>query len=301
MELLATGLAPFVDQHMAGHLAGQKVGEDWIVTAASRMGKHEPALVSLTDPQFQLEVLTRWWGPVFSHHLRPSTRDVVAELRQARNDWAHITDGRPIDYQYALRVYDLVEELLREVGSEVAEEVALRAYEMRRRHAQDVAEEEGVDTAEVYARELAELEKEREHLRQQLEQLRQQLIEARRRVEHEAGKTKAVARQLAALQNQYAAVAQLKAAYEQLQEDLVRIRQIAGGDPDSLESETRDAQNALEELRNESIRLARELAEARRALEDPLRTPAGRRWVMLTAALVLVLGLALFLAAVGVA
>jgi hypothetical protein len=86
LEVLAEGLAPFVDRQMSEYFEGA----DWIVTAATRMGRPEPVLATATDPQFQLEVMIRWWGPVFAKVLPKSTRDVVHELRQARNEWAHI-------------------------------------------------------------------------------------------------------------------------------------------------------------------------------------------------------------------
>src|SRR5690606_2900005 len=64
-EVLADGLAPFLDEHMSAIMPG----EDWILVAAAKLGKRRDVLVSLSDPHFQLEVLNRWWGPAFSRDL----------------------------------------------------------------------------------------------------------------------------------------------------------------------------------------------------------------------------------------
>ena len=53
-EVLAEGLAPFVDDRMSKAFPD----EDWILMAASKLGKRRDVLVSLSDPHFQLEVLT---------------------------------------------------------------------------------------------------------------------------------------------------------------------------------------------------------------------------------------------------
>ena len=98
LEQLAEGLAPFVDKHMSAYFDGA----DWIVTAATRMGKREPALATAADPQFQLEVMVRWWGPVFSKLLAVDDRDAITELRSIRNQWAHIVDDQPLDLARAI-------------------------------------------------------------------------------------------------------------------------------------------------------------------------------------------------------
>ena len=107
-EVLAEGLAPFVDRRMAATFPG----DEWILVAADKLGKRADFLVSLSDPQFQLDVLNRFWGPVFAKDLDPGLRSAIGELRAARNAWAHIDDDNPIDLDYALRVNALVEELL---------------------------------------------------------------------------------------------------------------------------------------------------------------------------------------------
>ena len=102
-EAIAEGLAPYVDKRMSAHLEG----DDWILVASTKLGKRPDIAVSLTDPQFQLEVITRFWGPVFAKELDPDLREVVKELLTARNHWAHMSDVQPMDLPYAERVHEL--------------------------------------------------------------------------------------------------------------------------------------------------------------------------------------------------
>src|SRR4051812_12315958 len=96
-EVLAEGLATFVDEHMAKTFPE----DDWILMAASKLGKRRDVLVSLSDPHFQLEVLNRWWGPAFSQSLAGDLRATITELRTARNHWAHPDEDHPFDIEYA--------------------------------------------------------------------------------------------------------------------------------------------------------------------------------------------------------
>src|SRR4051812_14749985 len=112
-EILAEGLAPFVDARMQGAYPD----EDWILMAASRLGKRRDVLVSLSDPHFQLEVMHRWWGPAFSPPLNESDRATVTELRTFRNYWAHPDEDHPFDLETAATAVQCAEELLRSIGS----------------------------------------------------------------------------------------------------------------------------------------------------------------------------------------
>lgn len=289
LEELAEGLAPFVDQRMSAHFPD----DDWIVTAATRMGKHEPVLATATDPQFQLEVMIRWWGPVFAPALSDDARDVVRELRAARNRWAHISGEQPVDFDFAQRVAQLAEELLREIGSPVADDVARIGRSLHLQSARRIADDLGVSEAEVLVKQLDELQRQRAELAEQLE-------EARRQAASATGRTRAVARQLADLQSQYAAVAGLRDQYLELQQQLEDAQRAAPNaspsEVQALHDQLDQARQALAALQDDSARLADELRHARRAIADPIRTPAGRRWLVLVTALVLVLGIAILLA-----
>ncbi|MET1042107.1 MAG: Swt1 family HEPN domain-containing protein, partial [Acidimicrobiales bacterium] len=140
-EAIAEGLAPYVDKRMAAHLEG----DDWILVASSKLGKRPDIAVSLTDPQFQLEVITRFWGPVFAKDLAPELREVVRELLQARNHWAHMSDTQPMDLPYAERVHDLARDLLEGVGSPLAVQVDDLLDRLRWDAIHLVAEAEDID------------------------------------------------------------------------------------------------------------------------------------------------------------
>jgi len=290
LEVLAEGLAPFVDRRMQQ----QFPDEDWIVSAATRLGKREPVLASPTDPQFLLEVVVRWWGPVFAPVLSKDTRDTVQELRQARNDWAHMTDRQPMDFEYARRVHLLAEDLLQEIGSPMADELARATEALHRRDIREQARERGVSETDVLVNQLTDLQQERE-------QLAAQLRDARAEARTASGRQRAVARQLAELQAQYAAVAGLRERYRELQAELDETRQAGEreqADVSAVRHQLQTAEQALADLQAESARLHDELEHARRQLTtiDPIETEAGRRWVMLVTGLVMVLGLVIILA-----
>jgi hypothetical protein len=290
LEVLAEGLAPFVDSEMRTHFPG----EDWIVTAATRLGKREPVLASPTDPQFQLEVMVRWWGPVFAPRLSRHTRDTVQDLRKARNDWAHIDDSHPIDIEYARRIHTLAEDLLQEIGSPMAEELARLAEQLQRDAARHAAEEQGVSESEALILQLTQLQAEREALSRQLD-------EAQNVAKQAVGHQRAVARQLAELQAQYAAVSGLRERYREVQTQLDEARQVGereAQDVTSVRNQLETTEQAVIHLQQESSRLHTELQATRERLTtiDPAATVVGRRWLWLYAALVLVLGIAVLLA-----
>ena len=290
LEVLAEGLAPFVDRQMRVHFPH----EDWIVTAATRLGKREPVLASPTDPQFQLEVMVRWWGPVFAPLLSNEARDDVQELRKARNDWAHIDETHPIDLEYARRVHALAEQLLQEMGSPSTERVSALAADLERSAIRAEALERGVNESEILLLQLTELQSDREALLGQLEAVRNQAAAA-------AGRQRAVARQLAELQAQYAAVSGLRERYRELEsqlDDARRTGEREDTDVTVVRSQLETTQAGMEQLQRESARLADELEMARRQIErvNPAETEEGRRWIMLVAALIMVLGIVILLA-----
>lgn len=291
LEVLAEGLAPFVDRMMTR----QYPDEDWIITAATKLGKREPVLASPTDPQFQLEVMVRWWGPVFARSLSIDTRTTVQALRRARNDWAHIDDTHPIDFEYALRIHGLAEDLLDEIGSPLADTLARLTTELQRAEVADLAHEQGLSESEVLLGQLRSLQQEREQLTTQLE-------EAEAVARSAVGRQRAAARQLAELQAQYAAVSGLRERYREIQTQLAAMvpadRAENGSDADDRVA-LDDAARALQQLQETSGRLHRELETTRAQLAniDPFDTDAGKRWLMLVAALIMVLGVTIFVVA----
>jgi len=290
-EVLAEGLAPFVDEHMTKAFPD----EDWILMAASKLGKRRDVLVSLSDPHFQLEVLNRWWGPAFSRALSNDARASIGELRTARNHWAHPDEDHPLDLEYATRVYHQAEDVLRAVGSPLADRVGQLAEDLRWAGIRDVARSQGMSETEAIMQQMATVQKEYDELRTQLDEARDQAQSA-------TGRSRAVSRQLAELQSQYAAVAGLRDQYEELQrqlEDERNSHELVSEDTTVVRDQLAAAEMALVNLRRESDTLRDQLSEARDRVEriDPVETEVGRRWIWLVTALVVMLGVLIIVAA----
>ena len=95
-ELLAAGLAPFVDTHMR-----RADGDGWAERFVAS-GPNPDGEFSLQDPSFQLLVMTARWEEVFRAQLPRSIRSLVFELRDTRNKWAHNKGFSPTDAHRAL-------------------------------------------------------------------------------------------------------------------------------------------------------------------------------------------------------
>jgi hypothetical protein len=258
--------------------------EDWILVAAQKLGKRRDVLVSLSDPHFQLEVMNRWWGPVFAPVLTTDLRQTVTDLRTARNHWAHPDEDHPFDLDYASRVHGSAEDLLRAIAAPEADRLADLAEQLRWTGVRDVARDEGLTEADALMRQLQVLQK-------QYGELQDQLDDARRIAHSATGRTRAVSRQLAELQSQYAAVAGLRDQYRELQRHLAD--EPGGADAAAaMQEQLASAEMALVGLQRESDVLRGQLSEARRSIThiDPVETEVGRRWIWLVTALVLVLG-----------
>lgn len=286
-EVLSEGLAPFVDARMSLVFPD----DDWVLMAATKLGKRRDVLVSLTDPHFQLEVMNRWWGPAFAQSLPADLRSVITDLRTARNHWAHPDEDHPLDLEYAFRVHAAAEELLRAIDSSVADQLVTLAESLRWQGVRDRATSEGTTEAEALMDQLAELESRYSGLQEHLEREREIARSA-------AGRTRAVARQLAELQTQYAAVAGLKEEYEELRRRLDNEESDANTEAEAdSTSEVRrqllDAERSLHGLQDEAVALRNQLKEARQSIArvNPVDTDIGRRWIWLVSVLILMLGL----------
>jgi hypothetical protein len=289
-EVLADGLAPFVDERMAAITAG----DDWILEAAEKLGKRRDVLVSLVDPHFQLEVINRWWGPAFADVLPDPMRAVVTDLRTARNHWAHPDADHPFDLEYATQVHRWSEEVLVAVGAtEQARRVVELADELRWAGVDAQARQSGQPEAEVLFDELTRLEAEQEVLTTQLQEAREVASSA-------TGRSRALSRQLAELQAQYAAVAGLRDEYLELQRQLDSERSVRDAeehDTSELRRRLTTTAEAAARLHAEGEQLRAELERTRAELQDvdPTQTEIGRRWLWLVAAMILLLGVLLVL------
>ncbi len=110
-EALAEGLGPSVDRQMRSvH------GEGWLETFVGS-GPRPSAPGSLRDPAFLLKVMAEAWDSFFRGGLTRSDRNLVFELRDVRNRWAH-NDGFNADDAY--RALDSIERLLVAVDAKEA-------------------------------------------------------------------------------------------------------------------------------------------------------------------------------------
>jgi hypothetical protein len=283
-EVLAEGLAPFVDARMSATYPDQ----DWILLAANKLGKRPDVLVSLSDPHFQLEVINRWWGPAFSSVLPEDIRQTITDLRTARNHWAHPDEDHPFDFDYAMRVHLSGEELLRAAGSPQADQMAELVEKLRWDSVRAMARERGLSEATALMQQMGELQEEYAELQTQLD-------EARNVAQSATGRSRAFSRQLAELQTQYAAVAGLREQYQNLQkqlEDERTKRESTAQDTSSVREQLASAEMALVGLHKEASQLRDQLSDARRSMRmiDPVDTEVGRRWIWLVTVLILLLG-----------
>jgi hypothetical protein len=290
-EILAEGLAAFVDARMSATFPG----DDWILMAATKLGKRRDVLVSLSDPHFQLEVMNRWWGPAFSAQLSEGDRARIGELRTARNHWAHPDQDHPLDLEAALGVVLNGEELLRSIDPGQADRMADLGDQLRFESVREDAREQGLTESEAMLQQITELKDEHDELLRQLEA-------AREAEESASGRSRAVSRQLAELQTQYAAVAGLRDQYLVLQlqlEDERQKRESVLEDTTTVRQQLDAAEDAIGALQNQSTTLNEQLTAARSSMAtvDPINTDVGRRWLWLITALVMVLGILVVVAA----
>jgi len=110
-EQLATGLRPFVDERMR---LGATTKGDWfeVFVRSARPPIHGDA--SLDDPAMLLRVIADAWESGFRAVLARPDRNLVFELRDVRNRWAH-NDAFTIDDAY--RALDSIERLLVSAGA----------------------------------------------------------------------------------------------------------------------------------------------------------------------------------------
>ncbi len=112
-ELLADHLGPFIDARMADYFTDE---QSWAEAAANRLGR--PTEHGATDPLFQLLVLRRFWGPVFADFYGQDLRQIITQLIDTRNMWAHFSF--PDDPSALQRSVLAIERLLAPVQPEIA-------------------------------------------------------------------------------------------------------------------------------------------------------------------------------------
>ncbi len=128
LDLLATGLRPFVERELKSQL-----GDNWessLPENGPRGGKAKPKPANLDDPQTLLGILWDQWNAVFKNTLGHSERSIVSELRDVRNNWAHNEQFSSND---AIRALDSMERLLVAVSAaDAATEVGQMRMDLMR-------------------------------------------------------------------------------------------------------------------------------------------------------------------------
>lgn len=128
LDLLASGLRPFVERELKSHL-GDK-WQDGLPTAENRPGRPVARSANLDDPQILLSVLWDQWNTVFRKVLGPADRSIVSELRNTRNQWAYNEQFSSND---AIRALDSIERLLNAVSAaDAATEVGRMRMDLMR-------------------------------------------------------------------------------------------------------------------------------------------------------------------------
>ena len=173
-EVFARGMGPFIDAQMKDHFVDEA---SWTEAAANRLGR--PTEHGATDPLFQLLVLRRFWGPVFSSTFHQDLRRLVEQLIEARNLWAHFS--LPDDTAYLDRVLLAIERILAPVDPDSVSSLRKIRARIKNPAANDEEPPEipEVDRAEL-ERQLTETENAFAELRLQQETLTSQLDLARR-------------------------------------------------------------------------------------------------------------------------
>jgi len=121
LELLNTGLRPFVDRELQAVLGAQWHEEVARSLRDDRGGVKAASKGELNwDTQNLLLVMWDQWNAVFRNTLGHAERSLVSELREVRNQWAHQT---PFSSDDAYRALDSIGRLLTAISAPEAKEL----------------------------------------------------------------------------------------------------------------------------------------------------------------------------------
>ncbi|QBD80736.1 ATP-binding protein [Ktedonosporobacter rubrisoli] len=139
LELLNVGLRPFVESRMTNTF-----GKRWNEEVISNLREHQVAELSRKEPrwdtQLLLTIMSEYWQAAFKSVLGFAERNLVSELRDTRNNWAH---QKPLSTDDAYRAYDSVQRLLNAVSaSKEASEIERQKQELLRLRFESQARQE---------------------------------------------------------------------------------------------------------------------------------------------------------------
>ena len=126
LDLLRDGLAGFAERELKN-----VYGEQARSKAAMFVGEDKFAKKTFAhwDSALLMKLLWEAWNAVFDRTLGKAERNLVAELRETRNQWAH---QQPFSSPDALRALDSAQRLLDSIGAPQAEDVRKMYTELQR-------------------------------------------------------------------------------------------------------------------------------------------------------------------------
>ncbi len=122
--IFGEGMRQFISEQMSDYLAS----EEWFGAASEKLGRAPEHDAS--DPYFQLLLIKRFWGPVFSASYTEDLRPLVDELVEIRNLWAHFSI--PDDVNKLDRAVIIMERILAPINADEA--VNVRSIRYRLKH-----------------------------------------------------------------------------------------------------------------------------------------------------------------------
>ncbi len=128
LELLKTGLGPFVEREITGAMEAGRVDVNKLRDAAEDLVRADKPIVEW-DVAALLKLMWETWNDVFRKILGRAERSLVSELRACRNQWAHQERFSSDD---AYRTLDSVGRLLAAVSAPQADELERLKMELLR-------------------------------------------------------------------------------------------------------------------------------------------------------------------------
>lgn len=126
LDLLRAGLAPFVARELQNVFRERAHQEAIRIAGDEHMARQKP---TEWDVAALLKIIWEAWHEVFRRTLGQSERNLVSELRDVRNRWAH---QKPFSSRDAERALDSMARLLAAVSAPEADEVERMMMELRR-------------------------------------------------------------------------------------------------------------------------------------------------------------------------
>ena len=191
-NVFGDGMQEFINEQMAAHLGLKQ----WFGEASAKLGRAPE--YDATDPYFQLLVIKRFWGPVFSHTYQTDLRPIIDELIEARNLWAHFSISN--DVTKLDRAVIIMERLLAPVNPDAAVTVRTSRYKLKHPRTEDELAPTPEQKAELHNK-LAKAKRSAEAVSERNSELSKELAQSRRTSANKQLKLSGLENQLAEIQS----------------------------------------------------------------------------------------------------